>query len=261
MTGLELRLCYSQPWGHRLQGCKWHSAAWLGSSVRCLTISLTGLCFAAKMEGDPRLQTLFSSTCGVLFMGTPHQGSSLAPWAQGIAGTLGFVKQTNRRLLKVLRTDSELLSRVNEAFLTMVKNRKAVSSPLFPIRICCFFEELPLPVVGLVRVPTFQSCCILAHTGKIVPRASAVLPGHIIVGVRGNHRDMARFRQLDDRGFLSVAGELKECIRSANMQRRPVEVPVQIPSPALTDVQLSPTPCRSASQGRESHFANTKCQL
>jgi len=121
-----------------------------------------GLCYAAKMEGDPRLQTLFSSTCGVLFMGTPHQGSSLAPWAKGIAGTLGFVKQTNRRLLHVLRTDSELLSRVNEAFLTMVENRKATSSPLYPIRISCFFEELPLPVVGLVSVPNFQSC-ILAH--------------------------------------------------------------------------------------------------
>ena len=109
-----------------------------------------GLCYASKMQGDQRLQELFNSTCGVLFMGTPHQGSSLAPWAEGIAGALGFVKQTNRRLLKVLRTNSELLSRVNEAFLTLVENRKSGSA--HPIRLSCFYEELPLPVIGLVSI-------------------------------------------------------------------------------------------------------------
>ncbi|KAK1832144.1 hypothetical protein QBC39DRAFT_257317 [Podospora conica] len=169
-----------------------------------------GLCYAARKEGDQRLRMLYSSTCGVLFMGTPHQGSSLAHWAQGIAKTLGFVKQTNKRLLKVLRTDSELLARGNEMFLTMVEDRKAAISPLSPIRISCFFEELPLPLTP----------------GKIVPRASAILLGHAIIGIHGNHRDMARFRELDDCGFLNVVGELKECIRSANMQRRPSRRPL-----------------------------------
>lgn len=48
----------------------------------------------------------------------------------------------------VLRRDSEVLARIQDSFHTMVMARSKESLP--PIEITCFYEELPLPGVGLV---------------------------------------------------------------------------------------------------------------
>jgi hypothetical protein len=62
------------------------------------------------------------------------------------------VKQTNADIVEVLRRDSEVLARIQDGFHTMVldRNRKGVR----PIELCCFYEELPLPVIGMVSPVT-----------------------------------------------------------------------------------------------------------
>ena len=59
------------------------------------------------------------------------------------------MKQTNPNIVEVLRRDSEVLARIQDSFHTMVMARSKEGLP--PIEITCFYEELPLAGVGLVR--------------------------------------------------------------------------------------------------------------
>ena len=64
-----------------------------------------------------------------------------------------MLKQTNPEILAVLKSDSEVLERVQNGFHTMIRSR--AQDGLRPIDITCFFEELPLPGVGYVSSAVF----------------------------------------------------------------------------------------------------------
>lgn len=83
-----------------------------------------------------------------MFLGTPHHGSGLARWAESLAKAIGLLKQTNPNILTVLRSESEVLERLQGSFHTMIRSRAQDGLP--PIEITCFYEELPLPGVGIV---------------------------------------------------------------------------------------------------------------
>ncbi|KND92503.1 hypothetical protein TOPH_02750 [Tolypocladium ophioglossoides CBS 100239] len=55
----------------------------------------------------------------------------------------------------------------------------------------CFYEELPLPVVGTV-----------------VSKDSATLEGYNAISIHANHRSMVKFGSPDDNGFKRLLGEL-----------------------------------------------------
>lgn len=61
-----------------------------------------------------------------------------------LARAIGVLKQTNGKLLAVLKRDSEVLERIHTDFCALIR------SPDHLIQVTCFYEELPLPVVGLV---------------------------------------------------------------------------------------------------------------
>lgn len=69
-----------------------------------------------------------------------------------LARSLNLIKQTNSRIVDVLNRDSEVLERVQDSFFTMIRSRDQEKLP--PIEITCFFEELPLPGIGLVSKAT-----------------------------------------------------------------------------------------------------------
>lgn len=81
-------------------------------------------------------------------MGTPHAGSYLATWAERSAILLGIIKQTSPAIVGVLRTDSEVLARINSVFYTMLRERARTQQT--QMRITCFFEEIPFPLIGEV---------------------------------------------------------------------------------------------------------------
>lgn len=64
-----------------------------------------------------------------------------------------MLKQTNPEILSILKADSEVLARVQDSFHTMVRSHNQEGLP--PIEITYFYEELPLPGVGLVSKETF----------------------------------------------------------------------------------------------------------
>ena len=105
----------------------------------------------SRQRSERHLQNILRSTRGVVFLGTPHHGSGLARWAELLSQIIGIVKQTNADIIEVLKRDSEILARIQDSFHTMVMARNREGRQ--PIKISCFYEELPLPAVGLVGWP------------------------------------------------------------------------------------------------------------
>ncbi|GFG21264.1 putative Pfs, NB-ARC and TPR domain protein (JCVI) [Aspergillus udagawae] len=142
----------------------------------------------SRNNPDAHLRSIFDCTKGVIFMGTPHKGSWMADWAKISAGALGLVKSTNKPLLEILRTDNQLLEAIQVDFWSMIRELRENGRRL---EVTCFFEELPLPVVG-----------------KVVSKDSATLEGYNLISIRANHRDMVRFSSTNDNGFKRLLGEL-----------------------------------------------------
>lgn len=65
-----------------------------------------------------------------------------------LAVTIGILKQTNPNILTLLETESEVLAQVQDEFHNLIRSRS--QDGLQGIEISCFYEELPLPGVGVV---------------------------------------------------------------------------------------------------------------
>lgn len=102
----------------------------------------------ARQRPEKHLRNILDHTRGIVFLGTPHHGSGLAQWAERLAKAIGVLKQTNPQILAVLKSDSEVLARVQDGFHTMIRSRNL--ERVQPIEITCFFEELPLAGIGVV---------------------------------------------------------------------------------------------------------------
>ncbi|KAJ5159680.1 uncharacterized protein N7482_006684 [Penicillium canariense] len=145
---------------------------------------------------EERHRQINCCTRGIVFIGTPHHGSDLAPVARKLARYLGRFKQTNSAILDVLEKGSDTLSRIQRDFANMLRSRNEVSkdpSHLSPIEIVCFFEELPLDIVGTV-----------------VSKDSAIMPSSNAIGLHCNHIDMTKFDDKEDENFDRIAAELQE---------------------------------------------------
>ena len=79
----------------------------------------------SKDSPELYLQDVFNSTRGIAFMGTPHSGSWLAKWAKLPVKSLGLLRRTDANLLAILETDSEVLNRIQDNFLVMLRAREA----------------------------------------------------------------------------------------------------------------------------------------
>jgi pimeloyl-ACP methyl ester carboxylesterase len=80
---------------------------------------------------DPDLdicRSIYVSTYAIIFLGTPHTGSNLAPWGrilQGMAGILPRkVFDSEPVLLKTLKKDNEVLQEINTHFLDIYRRFK-----------------------------------------------------------------------------------------------------------------------------------------
>lgn len=137
---------------------------------------------------DGHLRDIFSHTKGIIFMGTPHKGSWMAEWAKIPASALGLAKSTNKSLLKILETNDQFLQSIQVRFLAMIRQQQMAGRIL---DVTCFFEELPLPVVGTV-----------------VSKDSATFEGYNLISIHANHRDMVKFGSVEETGFKRLLGEL-----------------------------------------------------
>ena len=86
-------------------------------------------------------RTIFDSTKGIIFLGTPHHGSGYARLSLVGAAVAWLWSGMNIKLLRSLRYDSEILDRINQSFLRTLIHLNAREPTM---RICSFAEELSL---------------------------------------------------------------------------------------------------------------------
>ncbi|KAK5054034.1 hypothetical protein LTR84_001996 [Exophiala bonariae] len=143
----------------------------------------------SEISGDRHLREIASCTRGIAFIGTPHGGSWLATWAKLPATMLGFVKRTDLSLLSLLQSNSEVLSRIHDDFLSLLRRRASENTS---IEVACFYETLPM--VG---------------GSQIVDQSSATIPGFNNISIHADHRDIARFSSAQSPAYKSILGVLE----------------------------------------------------
>ncbi|RKK12797.1 hypothetical protein BFJ66_g2646 [Fusarium oxysporum f. sp. cepae] len=148
----------------------------------------------AKQRSEQHLQDIVNFTRGVIFLGTPHHGSSLAKIGELVSRSVGLVKETNSDIVQVLTRDSEVLARIQDSFQALLMTRSKDEASM--IDITCFYEELPTKRFGV-----------------IVPKHSAILPGYISIGIHKNHAEMTKFSNSGEPGFVAICGELKRWMK------------------------------------------------
>jgi hypothetical protein len=174
--------------------------------------SLGGLvCEQALLLSDAtrRVDSIANNTIGVLFMGTPHYGSSLASWGSVLAKLARTFRATNTEIVATVERGSADLQRVGEEFQRMLHR------PDIGIDAICFYEELPMPALG-----------------KIVESESAILRGYRSCSIHADHRNMTKFSGTTDAGYEQARATLKGWVDAPQEREIYGRVDVEQPSPA-----------------------------
>lgn len=87
-------------------------------------------------------------TFGIAFLGTPHHGSDVAKWGKFGTDIASLIRPANKDIIAVLKPGSEMLDQVENGFHTILRKRKDEGCE---VHITCFWEELPVAVIGQVR--------------------------------------------------------------------------------------------------------------
>lgn len=115
----------------------------------------------STQEGD---QELSKSIRGVMFLGTPHQGSPLADIGETmtrIVSVAGF--DTAQNNTKTLKIDSDLLKECQRRFLLFLKRRNEID-------ICIFQEGHGMKGFSYLR---FNEKVIASESTTYLPKANA----------------------------------------------------------------------------------------
>jgi hypothetical protein len=116
----------------------------------------------ARESGYGPYHNVFSSTRGIIFLGTPHRGSGYAQISRVGEAVAWLWGGMNTRVLRSLRYDSEILDRVNRSFLRTIEQ---VNTGGTSIRICSFAEELALLKLFSVSI---HPCVIDNRQGQLL---------------------------------------------------------------------------------------------
>jgi hypothetical protein len=144
-------------------------------------------------------------------MGTPHQGSNGVQLGRVLANVASVVMAADDRLLKHLERDSEWLQQQLGQYAPIIND--------FVTKYA--FEEYATPTVlgHTIMVRDF-----VRTTGdgtkqhQVVPKASAVVPGHADaepIAIHADHTSMVRYRSKLDVGYVAVSQHLQVMVMGA----------------------------------------------
>ena len=101
----------------------------------------------SRDRAETHLRQIETCTCGIAFLGTPHNGSNLASWAALCTKLVSTFRDANEAIVKTLSQESEVLRDTQETFGQLLRVRQSQGTE---IQITCFFEENAVTAVGMV---------------------------------------------------------------------------------------------------------------
>jgi pimeloyl-ACP methyl ester carboxylesterase len=149
--------------------------------------------------------SLGEKTIGVVFLGTPFEGSSKAKWAGRALRMLDWVSTTHKEDVKDLEERSAKLMSINDAFQKFLKARDRSEARRF-VEVACFFEQYAMYKAG-------------KKIGIIVPKESACLPGIDPQSIQANHVDMCKFEDEDREGYKNISQRLSQWVSDLDRWR------------------------------------------
>ncbi|KAE8351720.1 catalytic protein [Aspergillus coremiiformis] len=156
-------------------------------------------CNSVSDEKIQHLRSIYVSTYGILFLGTPHNGSDIAKWGlllQNICSAVLPKKymESSSELVKTLRTNNETLQNINSLFVNMMSR----------FHIYFFHETLSTDIKGTRQLIVDESSAA-PYLGGGVER----------MGIEADHRHMCKFEDEDAPGYEAVAEALLRYSRDA----------------------------------------------
>lgn len=171
---------------------------------------IKALIYSSEIRGvkTDHLRSIFVSTHGILFLGTPHKGADLAKWGSRLericdAVIPGRVLDTRRDLVDALKTNNETLQNIDRQFIQIMSK----------FHIFFFHEGKPtklgskLEFVSLVAVS--EICRYILTLVQIVDEDSASPTVQDVerAGIQADHSHMCKFENENAPGFdLVVEG-------------------------------------------------------
>ncbi|KAJ5722125.1 hypothetical protein N7488_000160 [Penicillium malachiteum] len=164
-----------------------------------LAHSLGGLVVAnavSRQHGvDETVKELSENTIGMIFLGTPFEGSARAEWDKVGSRLASMISSVRTDDIRELQKRSEKLGEI-------VITRKR------PLEIVCYFEQYPM-YIGTKDI------------GNIVTKPSAAsLLGVTTLFVPANHNTMCKFSGDFVNGYISVSGQLMQWIKALDTGKK-----------------------------------------
>lgn len=145
-------------------------------------------CQSLSHQHTERLRSIYVSTYGILFLGTPHNGSDVAKWGtllQSICSAVLPKKflDTSPQLVEALKTNNETLQNINRLFLE-IQGR---------FHIYLFHESKPTDFKGTYHFIVDEDS------------AAPLIEGAERMGIEADHRHMTKFEDENSPGYDTVA--------------------------------------------------------
>lgn len=149
-------------------------------------------------EKVEHLRSIYVSTYGILFLGTPHNGSEVAKWGLLLQNICSAVlprkfMDSSPHLVRALKTNNETLQNINSLFTDMI--------PRFHIGF--FHETLPTDVKGTKE--------LIVDESSAAPFADGVER----MGIEADHSHMCKFDDETSPGYETVAVAILRYARDA----------------------------------------------
>ncbi len=173
-----------------------------------MTRYLQALIYSSEIRGPKteHLRSIFVSTYGVLFLGTPHRGADVAKWGSRLEWICGAVMPQNStapQLVEALKTNNETLQNIDRQFIQIMSR----------YHIYFFHEAKPTFLKGssasrfVSARPFWRFVSKNLIFGQIVDEESASPTVQDVerAGIQADHSHMCKFESDKSPGFDLVA--------------------------------------------------------
>ena len=160
----------------------------------------------ARAGAQEHNRSIKTSTYGILFLGTPHQGGEHVPLGKFFSNFCKIYTSTTNVLLQHLEQNSEYLQ-------TQMSDFSAISNPF---KMIFAYEEYATCLQSNMHVMVSLHAVIHrtpANIQQIVPKSSAVVPGAADaepIKISADHISMVKFHSEYDTGYKAIISRLKD---------------------------------------------------